>query len=162
MSLAVKCLAWAEWSDGFLILTEFLFALNIVTTALGAYTMKSTDGQAVGLECEGCHRIFPTLYQYDQHRRSPFLRGTNCYAIPASNKTELTAAPRPNKTIAAVEPRMGHRMRGKRQNIFCRHCILNHILHIIHARRFCENLEPWLSAAGRPVLRCIFPFFSIF
>ena len=77
---------------------------------------------------------FP-LSQYDQHRHKPFLRGTECYAIPESNNAELTAAPRPNKSTAAVERRVGyHVARAKRQNIFCRFCILNHILHIIHTR----------------------------
>ncbi len=52
-----------RWSI-FLTLTEVFFASNIivVTTAFGTCTIKRTasDRLAVGVEGEGCRRIFPT------------------------------------------------------------------------------------------------------
>jgi hypothetical protein len=63
--------------------------------------------------------------QYEQHRYSPFLRRTAYYAFSDENKTNLTAAPRPNMSTAAVEHRERGSMRGRVQdNIQCILCIL--------------------------------------
>ena len=86
---------------------------------------KRTDRRAVGIECDGCQRMFATSFSYDQHRRSPFLRGTACCAFPDENRTTVTATQRPNMSTAALERRKGQRMRGTVLHIV-------HIQHILH------------------------------
>ena len=81
--------------------------------ASGASAIKRTDRRAVGIECQGCQRMFPSSYAYDQHRRSGYLRGTACYAYPDEMRTTVTAGPRPNMSTATVERRTGQRMRGR-------------------------------------------------
>ncbi len=80
--------------------------------ASGKNVSKQTDRRAVGVECVGCERIFPTSFSYDQHRHSPYARGTPCCAFPDKKKINLTAAPRSNMSTAALERRAGQRMRG--------------------------------------------------
>ncbi len=50
-------------------------------------------------------RLFGTLFAYDQHRRSRVLRGTACCALPDENRMNVTAAPRPDMSTAALERR---------------------------------------------------------
>ena len=85
---------------------------------------KGTHRLAVGIECDGCERMFP----YDQHRSSPFMQGTACCAFPDENRTTVTATQRQNVSTAAVERRKGQHMRGTiLQNMH-----ILHILHILH------------------------------
>ncbi len=37
--------------------------------------MKRTDGRAIGTECQGCGKLFGTLFAYDQHRFFPEIAG---------------------------------------------------------------------------------------
>ena len=83
--------------------------------------MKRTDRRAIGTECQGCGKLFSTQFAYDQHRRSPFLHATPCYALPNENRVDVTAVPRPNMSTAALDRRPAKRVRGNR-----------HILHIWH------------------------------
>ena len=77
-----------------------------------AFAMKRTDRRAVGTECQGCWKLFSSQFAYDQHRRSPFLHATPCYALPDENRVNVTAVPRPNMSTAALERRPGQRARG--------------------------------------------------
>ncbi len=91
---------------------------------------KGTHRLAVGIECDGRERMFPTSFSYDQHRRSPFMRGTASCAFPDENRTTVTATQRLNMSTAAVERRKGQRMQGTiLQNM---HIVL--ILHIMHIK----------------------------
>ena len=95
--------------------------------ASGKNVSKQTNRRAVGVECVGCGRIFPTSFSYDQHRRSPYVRGTPCCAFPDENKINLSAAPRSNMSTAALERRAGQRMRGNGEHIiayiaYCAYC----------------------------------------
>ena len=81
--------------------------------------MKRTDRRALGTECQGCEKLFSSKFAYDQHRRSPFLHGTACYALPDENRVNVTAVPRPNMSTAALDRRSAQRARGS-----------IHILHI--------------------------------
>ena len=83
--------------------------------------MKRTDRRAIGTECQGCGKLFSTQFAYDQHRCSPFLHATPCYALPNENRVDVTAVPRPNMSTAALDRRPAKRVRGNR-----------HILHILH------------------------------
>ena len=73
---------------------------------------KRTDRQSVGIECNGCQKMFASSFSYDQHRRSGYLRGTACYAFSDENKTTVTAAQRPNMSTASLERTNGQRKRG--------------------------------------------------
>ena len=92
---------------------------------------KKTDGQAIGTECQGCGRLFGTLFAYDQHRRSKLLRGTACCALPDENRMNVTAAPRPNMSTAALERRPAQRTRGGGQPVHIVHILqIKHIWHM--------------------------------
>ena len=99
--------------------------------ASGASAIKRTDRRAVGIECQGCQRMFPSSYAYDQHRRSGYLRGSACYAYPDEMRTTVTAGPRPNMSTATVERSTGQRMRGRGQDIMHIMDILQNKLPII-------------------------------
>ena len=102
--------------------------------------MKRTDGRTIGIECQGCGRLFGTLFAYDQHRRSRVLRGTACCALPDENRFNVTAALRPNMSTTALERRPAKRTRGGGQK---KH-ILNslQIMHIIHIATISERAYP--------------------
>ena len=78
-----------------------------------ASAMKRTDRRAIGTECQGCGKLFGTLFAYDQHLCSKLLRGTACCALPDENRMIVTAAPRPNMSTAALERRQAKRTRGR-------------------------------------------------
>ena len=97
----------------FCILPAVVCELSIEMQSSRASAMKRTDRRAIGTECLGCQRMFGSIYSYDQHRRSPFLRGTACYALADENRLIVTAAPRPNMSTAALERRQAKRTRGR-------------------------------------------------
>jgi hypothetical protein len=70
------------------------------------------DRRLAGIECNGCNKIFSTLFRYDQHRRSDGLRGTACSALPDENRTNLYAVSKPNMSTASLIRRPVHRTRG--------------------------------------------------
>ncbi len=74
--------------------------------------MKQTARRAIGTECQSCGKMFGTMFSYDQHRRSAYLRGTACYALPNETRVVVTAAPRPNMSTAVLERRPAKRTRG--------------------------------------------------
>ena len=93
--------------------------------------IKRTDRRAIGTECQGCGKIFGSMFSYDQHRRSYFLRGTACYAQPDQSRLMVTAAARPNMSIAVLERRPATRTRGRGQESYILHIMdIKHILHI--------------------------------
>ena len=104
------------WSNFyiFFVLARVVWELNIAMRSSRTSAMKRTDGRAIGTECQGCGRLFGTLFAYDQHtgRRSRVLRGTACCALPDENRMNVTAAPRPNMSTAALERRQAKRKRG--------------------------------------------------
>ena len=73
---------------------------------------KKVEKRLAGIECNGCNKIFASLFRYDQHRRSDALRGTACSALPDENRTSLYAVSRPNMSTASLLPRPAHRTRG--------------------------------------------------
>ena len=105
------------------ILAGVVWKLNSAMHTSRAHA-KKTDGRAIGTECQGCGRLFDTLFAYDQHRRSKMLRGTACCALPDEDRINVTAAPRSNMSTAALQRRPAERTRGGGQN--------PHILHILH------------------------------
>ena len=93
--------------------------------------IKRTDRRAIGTECQGGGKIFGSMFSYDQHRRSYFLRGTACYAQPDQNRLIVTAAARPNMSTAVLERRPATRTRGRGQESYTLHIMaIKHILHI--------------------------------
>ena len=98
---------------------------------------KRFDRRLAGVECNGCNKIFPTLFRYDQHRRSDGLRGTACSALPDENRTNLYAVSRPNMSTASLIRRPAHRTRGGAVNKTSKKpashtCYLFDIPHILH------------------------------
>ncbi len=59
------------------------------------------ERRIVGSFCTACNRRFATRFAYDQHRTSPFLIGTQCYALQRQN-SELTANRRANLSTAVL------------------------------------------------------------
>ena len=104
------------WSNFciFLVLARVVCELNIAMLSSRTSAMKRTDGRAIGTECQGCGKLFGTLFAYDQHwhRRSKVLRGTACCALLDENRFNVTAAPRPNMSTAALERRPAKRTQG--------------------------------------------------
>ena len=86
--------------------------------------MKQTARRAIGTECQshGCGKMFGTMFSYDQHRHSAYLRGTACSALPNETRVHVTAAPRPSMSTAVVERRTAKRTLGGGRK--------SHILHI--------------------------------
>ena len=76
--------------------------------------MKQTARQAIGTECQShcCGKMFGTVFAFDQHRCSAYLRGTACSALPNETRVHVTAAPRPSMSTAVVERRTAKRTRG--------------------------------------------------
>ena len=93
----------------FLVLARLVYELNIAMRSSRTSAMKKTDGRAIGTECQGCRKLFGTLFAYYQHRRSKLLRGTACCALPDENRMNVAAAPRPNMSTAALERRQAQR-----------------------------------------------------
>ncbi len=93
------------WSNSciFLVLTRVVCQLNIVMRSSRTSAMKKTDWLAIGTECQGCGRLFGTLFAYDQHWRSRVLRGTACCALSDGNRFNVTAPQCPNMSTAALE-----------------------------------------------------------
>ena len=91
--------------------------------------MKRTDRRAIGTECQGCGKLFSSQFAYDQHRRSPFLHATPCYALPDENRVNVTAVARPNMSTAALDRRPAKRVRGSIHILHTQHIL--HILHIV-------------------------------
>jgi hypothetical protein len=92
--------------------------------------IKRTDRRAIGTECQGCGKMFGSKFSYDQHRRSYFLRGTACYALPDENRLIVTAAARPNMSTAVLERRPATRTRGRGPERYILHIMdMKHILH---------------------------------
>ncbi len=73
---------------------------------------KRVEKRCAGIECNGCNRVFATLFGYDQNRRSVELRGTACWALPDTTRTNLYAVSRPNMSTASLECRPVRRTRG--------------------------------------------------
>jgi hypothetical protein len=63
--------------------------------------MDESTRRIVGSFCTACHRRFATRFGYEQHRTSPFLIGTPCYALQRQN-SELTADRRANLSTALL------------------------------------------------------------
>ena len=102
---------------------------------------KRTDGRAVGIECNGCQRMFARSFPYDQHRHSRFLQGTACCAFSDENRTTVTATQRPNMSTAALERRKGQPMRST----------MLHILHIEHILQIFKNAKIQISQRVLPL-----------
>ena len=96
----------------FFALHSVICELSIAMKSSRASAMKRMDRRAIGTECQGCHRMFTTLFAYEQHRRSAYLRGTACYAFPDEKRVNVTAVPRANMSTALVERRAAKRSRG--------------------------------------------------
>ncbi len=96
----------------FFVLARVVCKLNIAMRSSRTSAMMRTVGRAIGTECQGCGRLFGTLFAYDQHRRSRVLRGTACCALQVQNRFNVTAAQRPNMSTAALERRPAKRTRG--------------------------------------------------
>ncbi len=82
------------------ILAGVVWKLNCVKHS--SRTSAMSDRRAIGTECQGCGRMFGTLFAYDQHRRSRVLHGTACCALPDENRFNVTAAQRLNMSTAAL------------------------------------------------------------
>ncbi len=96
----------------FLIRARVICELRIVMHSSRASALRRTEGQAIGRECQGCGKLFASLFAYDQHRHRSYLRGTACYALPDEKRINVTAAPRPNMSTAALERRPAKRTRS--------------------------------------------------
>ena len=119
---------------------------------------KKVEKRLAGIECNGCNKIFASLFRYDQHRRSDALRGTACSALPDENRTSLYAVSRPNMSTASLLRRPAHRTRGSTVNTtsektqkhsFPEHDIL-HILYILEYFSYFFFPTPGLTAAVCP------------
>jgi hypothetical protein len=94
------------------ILPAFVCELSCDMHSSRSLAMKQTARRAIGTECQSCGKMFGTTFSYDQHRRSAYLRGTACYALPNETRVVVTAAPRPNMSTAVLERRLAKRTRG--------------------------------------------------
>ena len=109
------------WNKNFIssILAAVIFELSITMHASRVSAMKQTDRLAIGTECKCCSKMFASMYAYEEHRgcarrRSPFVRGTACYAMmPDEMRITVTAAPRANMSTAVLERRPAKRTRGR-------------------------------------------------
>ncbi len=70
------------------------------------------DKTLVGIRCIGCAKHFKTSFIFDQHRRSNYLRGTACYALPEKTRSNLHAVKRHNMSTATLQETAFHRRRG--------------------------------------------------
>jgi hypothetical protein len=104
---------------------------------------KKVEKRLAGIECNGCNKIFASLFRYDQHRRSDYLRGTACSALPDENRTNLYAVSRPNMSTASLLRRPAHRTRGSAVNTTSeksqKHTFPEH--DILHISYICEYLS---------------------
>lgn len=102
------------------------------------FCIEKVEKQLAGIECNGCNKIFASLFRYEQHRRSDALRGTACSALLDENRTNLYAVSRPNMSTASLLRRPAHRTRGgavnrtreKSQKHTFTEVVVLHILHI--------------------------------
>jgi hypothetical protein len=119
--------------------------------------MKQTARQAIGTECQShcCGKMFGTVFAFDQHRCSAYLRGTACSALPNETRVHVTAAPRPSMSTAVVERRTAKRTRGggRKKPYFAYSVYVAYFAYWLILR---SGLPP----GGRPDLRYI--FFDIF
>jgi hypothetical protein len=136
----------------FCILVAVICELSFASARQSYHTsaMKRADRRAIGTECQGCGKMFGTMYAYDQHRSSCYLRGTACYAMPDENRISITAAPRTNISTAASERRPAKRTRGRGR---WRH--ISHIFQIKHVQHIAS-----ISKRAYPRI-CLFIFFMI-
>ena len=74
--------------------------------------IMGTDRRAIGTQCDNCGILFLTVNAYNQHRRSFYLRGTACFALPEQTRVNVIAAARPNMSTAAVQRLPAKRTRG--------------------------------------------------
>ena len=82
--------------------------------------MMRIDRRAIGTQCDNCGKMFHTVKAYNQHRRSFYLRGTACFALPEQTRVNVIAGARPNMSTAAVELRPAKRTRGtENMNYLC-------------------------------------------
>jgi hypothetical protein len=130
------------WSNFciFFVLARVVCELNIAMRSSRTSAMKRTDGRAISTECQGCGKLFGTLFAYDQHRRSKVLRGTACCALPDENRFNVSAAPRPNMSTAALERRPAQRTRGGGQTVHILHIL--QIMHIWHIAMISKRAYP--------------------
>jgi hypothetical protein len=132
---------------------------------------KTVEKLLAGIECNGCNKIFASLFRYDQHRRSNALRGTACSAVPDENRRNLHAVIRPNMSTASLFSRPAHRTRGgavnstreKAQKHTFTVFDIKHISHISEYLSYFFYFKPGLTAAGRPGVEMqYYGFFSCF
>ena len=136
-----------------------------MSTSRASRLPKRVDRRSAGIECNGCERVFATQFAYDQHRRSGYLRGTACYAVPDTNRTNLYIHRRPDMSTAVWSGASRTALEVKCTTgewktrtcsfvhvaaYFVLECILNIFLHI---EFLCHPAYPH---AGRPGARNIF------
>ena len=95
--------------------------------------MKRTD------ECDVCGKMFHTVKAYSQHRRSFYLRGTACFALPDQTRANVIAGARPNMSTAAVERRPVKRTRGTANMKY--HCIFYIFQHIQYKTKISKRVS---------------------
>ncbi len=130
-----------RWSNFciFFVLARVVCELNIAMCSSRTSAMKRTD-RAIGAECQDCGKLFATLFAYDQHRRSKLLSGTACCALPDEDRMNVTAAPRPNMSTAALERRPAQRTRGGGQTVHI--LLILQIMHIWHIAMISKRAYP--------------------
>ena len=115
--------------------------------------IKKTARLAIGIECQshGCGKMFGTMFSYDQHQRSAYLRGTACYALLNETMVHVTAVPRPSMSTAVLERRPAKRTRGGGR-------IKPYLAYSVYEAYFAYwfILRSGLPPGGRPDLRYIF------
>jgi hypothetical protein len=99
------------------------FSCTSARQSYRASAMKRTDRWDTVTECQGCAKQFVSMYAFDHHRSSPFLRGTACYAMPDEKRITVTAAPRSNISTAALERRLTKRTRGRGRSRHIKHIL---------------------------------------
>ena len=132
-------MCWSKFCK-FFVLARIVCEYDIAMRSSRTSAMKKTDGRAIGTECQGCGRLFGTLFAYDQHRRSKILRGTACCAFPDENRMNVTAVPRQNMSTAALERRPAQRTRGGGKNSHILHIL--QIMHIGHTATISKRAYP--------------------
>ncbi len=126
-----------------------IWVFTIYAMSSSKSAMKRTD------ECDVCGKMFNTVKAYNQHRRSFYLRGTGCYALPEQTRMNFIAAARPNMSTAAVERRPAKRTRGTENMNYLCICSIFYIF-CISKKISKRAYPPAYPPGGRPVLRCIF------
>ncbi len=78
---------WCWSLECFFFFHCWIFHIDMRTA--GSSVSQRRDKRSVGIECKGRDKFFSASFTYDQHRRSAHLRGTECYSLPETTRSNM-------------------------------------------------------------------------